>query len=237
MNNVRINVNREKSRSGFAILLVFILTIGLAAIIMVIYSGAGNPFAAWQGTERERYSDPNAMPWEEGRLIWGGMLEGYGMSGRRPPFSAQPKIKGDLSYEVQLFDDASPMGTLNLLVMKNFDATSSWIGQFDVQGRHYSVDIWTDTLTDQTLNLFSGNIYPLKIYEDDKGLDRSKLYVIAIGPYELRGSQKEDVLGGAAYVNAWISKDLSAEGTLSIPGFAQGENLIIRWGPVYPAGK
>ena len=68
MSDARINVNRKKNRPGIAILLVFILTIGLAAIIMVLYSGTGNPFSAWEGTERDRYSDPNAKPWQEGHL-------------------------------------------------------------------------------------------------------------------------------------------------------------------------
>jgi len=234
MKDVRIGVNGVTSRPGFVLLLVFILTIGLAAIIMVLYTGAGNPFSAWEGTEKDRYCDPNAKPWEEGHLIWGGMLEGYGMSGRRGPFRAQPKIKGDWSYEVKLFDGDRPMGTLNLLVMKNFDATSSWKGEFDIGGKHYTADIWVDAQTDNTLNLFSGNIYPLKIYEDRKGRDRSKLYVITGGPYELRGLQKEEVLGGSAYVNAWVSKDLAAEGTLSVPNFTQGRDLILKWGPVYP---
>ncbi len=76
MSVLRSSAINRKSRPGIAILLVFILTIGLAAIIMVLYSGAGNPFSAWEGTERDRYSDPNAQPWQEGHLIWGGMLEG-----------------------------------------------------------------------------------------------------------------------------------------------------------------
>ena len=61
MNALRSIAINRKSRAGFALLLVFILTIGLAAIIMVLYSSAGNPFSAWEGTEKDRYSDPNAV--------------------------------------------------------------------------------------------------------------------------------------------------------------------------------
>ncbi len=234
MNDARIRVNGSMNRPGFGLLLVFVLTIGLAMIIMVMYSGAFNPFAAWEGTEKDRYSDPNVKPWEEGHMIWGGMLEGYGMSGRRGPFRAQPKLKKELCYEVELLNDGKPMGTLNVAVFKNFDAISFWKGEFDFGGWHYSADLWTDEQTNKTLNSFSGNIYPLKIYEDQKGKDRSKLYVIIMGPYELRGLRKENVLRGTASVNAWVSKDYSAEGTLSIPDFAQGKDLILKWGPVHP---
>ncbi|MFH1370753.1 MAG: hypothetical protein ABII09_05650 [Planctomycetota bacterium] len=159
------------------------------------------------------------------------------MSGRRPPFRAQPKITGDVQYKVELFDGDRQMGTLSLLLMKNFDAVSSWKGDFDIKGIHYKADTRRDERTNQALNSFSGNIYPLKIYEDEKGRDRSKLYVINTGFYELVGPQEQDVLRGTAYVNAWVSKDLEAEGTLSIPYFSQGGNLILKWGPVYPVNE
>lgn len=233
--NYRISsINYKKNRPGLAILLVFILTLGLAAIIMALYMGTGNPFSAWEGTEKDRYTDPNAQPWEEGHLIWGGMLEGYGMSGRRPPFRAQPKITGDVQYETELLDGEKPMGTVRLLLMKNFDAISSWRGEFEIDGKLYKVEPRRDIQTEEPLNSFAGNIYPLKIYEDENGRDRSKLYVITAGLYDLAGPQEQDTLSGTAYVNAWISKDLEAEGTLSIPFFQQDKNLILRWGPVYP---
>jgi hypothetical protein len=237
MNTAGTRASGNMNRPGFGVLLIFILTLGVAAIIMVMYAESFNPFAAWQGTEKERYSDPIAKPWEEGKMIWGGMLEGYGMSGRRPPFNSQPKIKDEWRYEAKLSDDGKSMGTLNMGVLSNFDALSFWKGEFDIDGKHYSADTWTDTMTNRTLNSFSGNIYPLKIYEDKKGKDRSKLYVITRGAYELRGPQKEDMRRGTAYVNAWVSKDLAAEGTLSIPSFGQGKDLILKWGPVYPNKK
>jgi hypothetical protein len=237
MNNARIRANGNMNTPGFGLLLIFILTIGLAAIIIVMYTDSFNPFAAWQGAEKDRYSDPNARPWEEGKMIWGGMLEGYGMSGRRPPFNAQPKIKDEWRYEVKLSDGGKPIGTVKMAVFKNFDAIASWLGEFDIEGKHYSAELWTDTETNKTLNAYSGNIYPLKIYADQKGKDRSKLYVITIGIYELRGLQKEDNRRGIAYINAWVSKDLAAEGTLSIPSFDQGKDLILKWGPVYPNKK
>ena len=238
MNNVRTRANGNMNRPGFGLLLIFVLTIGLAAIIMVMYTDSLNPFAAWQGAEKDRYSDPNAKPWEEEGKIWGGMLEGYGMSGRRPPFNSQPKIKDQWRYEVKLSDGGKPMGTLNVGVLKQFRRRChSGKVSSTLMASITQRTLWTDTMTNKTLNSFSGNIYPLKIYEDKKGKDRSKLYVITRGPYELRGPQKEDILRGTAYVNAWVSKDLAAEGTLSIPGFDQGKDLILKWGPVYPKNK
>ena len=129
------------------------------------------------------------------------------------------------------------MGTLTASVLSNFDALASWKGEFDIDGRHYAADPRQDTITKKTLNAFSGNIYPLKIYQDSKGKDRKKLYFITRGHYELRGAEKGDVREGAAYINGWVSKDFSAEGTLSIPHFDKDKDLILKWGPVKPQNK
>ena len=44
-------------------------------------------------------------------------------------------------------------------------------------------------------------------------------------------AQQNDVVK-VAYVNGWVSKDFSAEGTLSIPHFDKDKDLILKWGPV-----
>ena len=62
------------------------------------------------------------------------------MSGRRPPFRSQPKVTGDIQYKAELYDGEKPMGELSLLLMKNFDAVSSWRGEFDIDGTHYKVE-------------------------------------------------------------------------------------------------
>jgi hypothetical protein len=235
MNESRIHVRGKMNRPGFGIFLVFILTLGLAAIIMVMYNEEYNPFAAWQGSAKDRYAAPGLQPWEEDRLFWGGgTLEGYGMTGKRGPFANQPQIKGAWRYETTISDGNNPMGTLNVGVLSNFDALAFWKGEFDIGGKHYTADLWTETRMNKTLNSFSGNIYPLKIYQDNKGQDRTKLYFITRGFYELRGQQKEDTRRGVAYVNGWVNKKLAAEGTLSIPQFDNGKDLIIKWGPIFP---
>jgi hypothetical protein len=238
MNDIRIRVNGRMNRPGFGIFLVFILAIGLAAMIMIMYSESYNPFAAWQGTEKDRYSAPDAKPWEEEKMFWGGgPLEGYDMSRKRSPFGAQPKITDEWRYEAKLFDGDKSMGTIKMAVFKNLDAIASWLGEFDISGKHYSAELRNDQQMNTMLNAYSGNIYPLKIYQDNKGKDRTKLYVITRGPYELKGPQKEDVRKGVAYISAWVSKDLSAEGMLSIHNFDDGKDLILKWGPVYPQKK
>ena len=154
------------------------------------------------------------------------------MSAKRPPFASQPKIADRLNYEAKLLDGDKPMGTVTVSILSNFDALASWKGEFDIDGMHYAAEPRQDTITKKTLNAFYGNIYPLKIYQDSKGKDAKKLYFITGGYYELRGTEKNNILEGIAYVNGWVSKDFSAEGTLSIHNFDDGKDLILKWGPV-----
>jgi hypothetical protein len=225
------------NRTGSAVLfLAFILGLGLVVLLIMHYSESDSSLMPWKGSEYDRYAAPDAKPWEEDKLIWG-KADGYDMNPRRPPFASQPKIKDRLTYEVKLADGDKPMGTLTAGVLSNFDALASWKGEFEIDGRRYTADMWEDVFTKKSLNAFSGNIYPLKIYQDSKGKDRKKLYFITRGHYELRGAEKGDVREGTAYVNGWVSKDFSAEGTLSIPHFDKDNDLILKWGPVYPIKK
>ncbi len=239
MQKTQSQVSGRMNRTGsVGLFLAFVVALGLVALLIMHYSESNDSLIPWKGSELNRYVAPDVKPWEEDKLIWGGgPLEGYDMSAKRPPFASQPKIENRLTYEVKLADGDKPMGTLTASVLSNFDALASWKGQFEIDGRRYTADIWEDKFTKKSLNAFSGNIYPLKIYKDSTGEDRKKLYFITKGHYELRGEEKGDVRGGTAYVNGWVSKDFSAEGTLSIQNFDEDKDLILKWGPVDPIKK
>lgn len=239
MQKTQSQVSGRMNRTGSVVLfLVFVVALGLMVLLIMHYSESYDSLMPWKGSEYNRYAALDVKPWEEDKLFWGrGALEGYDMSAKRPPFGAQPKIADRLNYEAELLDGDKPMGTVTVSVLSNFDALASWKGEFDIDGRHYAAGLRLDTITKTTLNAFSGNIYPLKIYQDNKGKDGTKLYVITRGPYELQGPQKEDVRRGLAYINAWVSKDFSAEGMLAIHNFDDGKDLMLKWGPVYPQKK
>jgi hypothetical protein len=238
MQKTQSQVRGRMNRTGSVLLfLVFVAALGLLALLIVNYSDTFVSFSPWQGSG-DRYVAPDVKPWEEDNLIWVGRgLDGYDMSAKRPPFASQPKIANRLTYEVKLTDGDKPMGTLTASVLSNFDALASWKGEFEINGKRYAADMWEDKFTKKSVNAFSGNIYPRKIYKDSKGEDKKKLYFITRGHYQLRGAEKDDVREGEAYVNGWVSKDFSAEGTLSIPRFDKDKDLILKWGPVSPQTK
>jgi hypothetical protein len=237
MQQTHIRINRNINRRGLVgLFIVFILVLGVLVLIMKNYSESFVSFSLWKGSEYNRYAAPDAKPWEEEKLIWG-KADGYDMNPRRPPFSGQPKVANMMTYEVNLMDDGKPMGTLVISVLNDFDAIAVWKGEFDLNGKHYKAEQWPDPYTKQPMNVFHGNINPLKIYQDSKGKDRKKLYFITRGYYQLRGTEEKDTRGDIAYVNGWMNKDFSAEGTLSIPRFDKDQELIIKWGPLKGQGK
>jgi hypothetical protein len=121
------------------------------------------------------------------------------------------------------------------MVAHDGDARASLSGDFRIMGKHYQA-IAPKSLSRRENNMFFGNTAPLKIYEDENGKDKSRLYVITQGVFHLKGLSGES-LEEPAYITCWIDKDYNAEGKLSIPSFADGQTVIFYWGPVRPIEK
>jgi hypothetical protein len=229
-----IREGKVRGRAGF-VLIGLIISISILLLLFALYAGGIlNPFAPWQGTEADRYSDPNAYPWEEYDLFFpGGPLDGYDMSGRRPPFRGQPRIKDGLFYEAELYDDGGEqMGEIELTIYKDFYAKAVWSGEFKIGDKRYEVVVVEDKQKKNEVSVFNGNIAPFKIYEDEDGRDKSKLYVITAGSFRLKEMWTENSVTGFGYVTAWINKKYEAEGELAIRSFIGGEEAIYYWGPV-----
>jgi hypothetical protein len=224
-----------KGHSGFGgLFLILILGVAGMFLLFTLYTGALNPFALFEGTEADRYSDPNALPWEEGHLFIGQTLDGYGMGGRRPSFRAQPRLEEGLRYVTEVYDDDEPRGEIRLSILEDGDARARWAGDFTIGSKHYTAVMKQGSGIQTNMNLLKGNIAPLKIYQDENGRDRSRLYVITKGFFHLEESEKEESVSGIAYVTAWINKDYTAEGSLWIPSFIDGNLGKFAWGPVEP---
>ena len=225
----------SRKRSGIAGIAILLLGIGLLAILYVVYTSQFNPFAAFQGKEKDRYSDPNANPWEEHHLFIFEALDGYDMGGRQPPFPSQPQLTRVLNYSAGLYDGDNKYGQIELLVTDDGDARAKWSGDFQVEGKDYqAIPEVKITGRKGRHNLFLGNTAPLKIYEDENGKDRSKLYVIARGLFYLKNPNEVSSIDGTAVVSCWIDKDYNAEGKLAMPFFADEKAKILIWGPVEP---
>ena len=225
---------RSGSRRGIVgLFLLLVLGIAAMALLFTMYTGGLNPFAPFQGTVKDRYSDPCALPWEEDHLFINPRLDGYDMGGRRPPFRGQPKLGDGMAFEAPVYKGNKLFGQIELTISKDGDARATWSGEFEIDGKQYKAVIRPKNRDGTPArNIFLGNVAPLKIYEDEKGRDRSKLYVITAGSYELEGPTVADLAQGGAWVTGWIDKRYNARGNLSFWPFTDGTKVIMEWGPV-----
>ena len=226
---------KSRKRSGIAGIAILLLGIGMLAILYVLYTSSFNPFAAFHGKEKDRYSDPNADPWGEGHLFIFEALDGYDMGGRQPPFPSQPRLTSLLKYSATVHDGDNKYGQIELIITDDGDARATWSVDFQFEGKDYQAIARVKIMGRKGRhNMFLGNIAPLKIYEDENGKDKSKLYVITQGLFHLKGLSEESSLSGAAYVTCWIDKDYNAEGKLALSSFEDELTETFYWGPVEP---
>ncbi len=223
---------RVRRRCGFSGLMILMVAVSVLIGCLIWMNMASSPFALFHGTVKDRYSDPNAYPWQEGHLFFRGLLDNYDMSRRRPPFPIQPQFTNLLYYIAVVSDGENKYGRIEMEVCDDGDARASWCGEFEIMGKRYQA-VKPEIPARGEMNMFFGNYFPLKVYEDENGRDPSKLYVITEGMFELKdpngvaGSIKD-----TAYITCWIDTDLKAEGRLSIPSFELQGMLIFKWGPV-----
>ncbi|MHC4644988.1 MAG: hypothetical protein ACYTBJ_05785 [Planctomycetota bacterium] len=234
MESSNFEARTMRRRSGI-VGLFLILVLGIAAMVFLfsMYSGGLNPFAPWQGTAADRYSDANALPWEEAVLFINTRLDGYDMGGRRPPFRGQPKLKDGYGFKAEVYEGMKPRGEVEISITKDGDVKVTWAGEFEIGGKKYKAVVRPKYRDVESRNVFLGNVAPLKLYEDEKGINKRKLYFITVGAYYLEGPTVGDLVRGYdAYVTGWIDKRYKAEGKLWIKPFIDGKAAIWEWGPV-----
>ena len=163
-----------------------------------------------------RWSDPNAMPWEEHKLL---MYDKKLGEGKPVVFDEQPEILEGLGYKAELHKDRKKCGEIILGVRLDGTVAGEWSGEFE---RSEPAKKKYTTLKDRerryVSNSFRGNIVKRKIYSDEQGQDRSKLYLIARGEllleefdYHMRDSHR---IRGDVYVTGWMDSDYKVESKL-----------------------
>jgi hypothetical protein len=168
--------------------------------------------------EEVRWSDPNALPWQEGEwLMYHTKLGG----GKPELFEGQPEIIEGLRYEAKLHREGEEYGDIKLGVRGDGTVAGEWSGEFKrgepAKKRYTTV---RDKQRRYVTNSFRGNIVKTKIYSDEEGEDRSRLYFIARGElllevfdYQIRDSR---VIMGDIYVTGWMGSDYNVEGKLYV---------------------
>ena len=199
----------------------------------------------WQCKAEQRESsfepaideDQTIYPWQEGHLFGTKTMFGHKSQSGRAPTWRQPKFEKSRSYTANLYDGSKERGQIKLIISKSYNAEGEWTGKMKINGKHYEATIHANKRDTFMFNTFQGNLASLKPYEDEDGTDRSKLYVITSGSYELQQVGGNAAISGHAYITAWIDKKYKAQGTLAIREFTDKKMAIFKWGPVSPTKK
>jgi hypothetical protein len=225
-------VPRQKIRrnDGGFVLLSLLVAMAIILLLYVVYTQ--NIFHFSAGKAKDRYSDPNAYPWEEEHLFIDDVLDGYDMGGRRPPFPDQPPLKEPLRYTAGVYAGNEPRGEIELYVWTDGDVSGSWSAAYvEKTDRNRYYETVEEYREGNKTNTFKGNTAPLKIYKDDRGEDKSKLYFITKGEFLLHERREDQTITGTIYVTGWVDKNYNAEGELVLLSESGKEQVFFVWGP------
>ncbi len=218
----------EEEEGGGRLIKLAALVVGILGFVCVVAFMGWNVYRGLsRGTMREevevRWSDPNAQPWEEKLLREEDMLlyDAKPSGGGPETFEGQPEMIGGLRYEAKLHREGEECGEIKLRVRGDGTVAGEWSGEFKkgepAKKRYTAV---RDQQRRYVSNSFRGNIVKTKVYSDEEGEDRSKLYFIARGEllleefnYQMRDSRG---IRGDVYVTGWMGSEYDVEGKLYV---------------------
>ncbi len=126
-----------------------------------------------------------------------------------PPHRGQPQLLEAINLQGNVQRNNAPRGSVKIILGKDCRVNADW-------STTYNEDKKIRTLYSQ----MKGNIVPDKVYSDDNGSDKSRLYFFAKGTYSenIQSSDKATTRkeNGTAYIMGWLRPDHSAEGTITI---------------------
>lgn len=211
------NGSGNSARPGSILLM---LVIGIA-ILALLY--------AWQLSASffrpiPKYSDPNAMPWEEHHLIRSEALVGYGLHQRQKRSAGQLKFARTVYFEANVGFGQENRGRMEFGIGSDGSIRGSWSAGFTTGSPQVHYTALEEIVGRYTSNTFKGNVAPSKVYEGERGPDESMLYLIARGDFLLsvRDTQdnKTDRMSGELYLTGWLNSDYFAFGKLTlVPGY------------------
>ena len=187
----------SKNRCGSALIWLIII-----AVVAVIIFGV-----RWylKGPPKDPDLCDDLTPWQEWKIREASEQPPGELSKRQPALSK--RLFFDTSARVQ--DETR--GQIALIISPDGDVGGNWSGQYYKKPK-INFDIMGGK--------FEGQVYPRKLYRDEKGEDPSKLYFIAKGQFVVAETNfdKGTVFhrGGDIYVRGWLNTDYSAAGTITI---------------------
>lgn len=186
-----------RNRCGSAI----IWLIALGALFVIVFC------VRWYLKEAPKDPDlcDDLMPWKEWRL------RQTAEKAPEEPSKQQPVLSKRLLFDTNANLQNEPRGELLLSISPDGTVGGRWSGQY-----YKKPKINFDIMDGE----FKGQVYPKKLYHDEKGENPSKLYFLAKGKFLVQETNPDKGTvfhrAGDIYVRGWLSHDYSATGTITI---------------------
>ncbi len=184
----------DKNKRGFVLLIVLIAI----AIGMIIYYADLKAIFNLDDNDNSE----NLMVWEEWQKI-----EKEGKHKLRF-YKDQPAIKEALKFQTEVTQEGQSKGLIDVVIEPNGIVKGKWSGNYIVKG----------IVTVVKKADFKGTIYPAKIFKDKYGADKTKVYFITKGIYEIisKNNNKSEIKSGDIYVTGWIDQDYIVKGEITL---------------------
>lgn len=186
----------RRNRSGYVLLLMLLLIIVLGALIWL------DPSALFQ---KSTDSSGKLLPWKEQfRLLTPG-------EEAKAPSEQQPVIRKFLQFNAEAKQHDEPRGKISLIIKPDGKVEGGWAAEYNPSPQLNYLVMGAR---------FKGNIDPSKVYSDENGQDRSKLYFIAKGKFiiletRLKSGRVRSVKGHI-YVTGWMDPQYNTTGEITI---------------------
>ena len=187
-----VQVQGKKSRCGYVLLLMLLVTMIVGAAIWL-----GPSVLLSRG-------DPN-LPWNQARRL---VRKGQAVEG---PSEQQLNIDRLWWFGATVRQEDAERGEIIMLLGPDGRIKGGWSGEYRPTAElHYQV----------MAGNFKGNIDPSRIYSDEKGQDESQLFFIAKGIFVIleTNSRTNRVrsVKGHIYVTGWLDTECKATGKVTI---------------------
>jgi len=207
MQAAHLQDQEQRKRSGIVLLMMLLLVIVLGVMVYFF-----KMYPQDRETKRIQEQSPDKYPWvEEWRIEHLGRHKPRGHV-QQALSDEQPDVTETIQFRAKVWEQGDDRGQILMAIHPDGTVEGGWGADYEtISPRvHYSV-----------INAaFKGNTDPSKVYTDEGGIDRSKLYIITKGKYLILETNYETnkvrKIEGNIYVVCWLSPDLSAFGRLHI---------------------
>ncbi len=192
---MRINYSkicRQSSRGGAALLLLLLVVVVISVLIFL------DPSAIFSEGGSEH-------PWNEEKRLVRISKE------VKKPTEDQPSIEQSWIFKADVKKDGQDRGAIEFVIKEDGRIEGFWEAEYNPEPQ-ITYEVMGST--------FKGNIDPTKIYKDENGKDRSKLYLIAKGGFSIlewrddKGTTRNVM--GVIYLTGWLDKEYNAIGEITI---------------------